>query len=392
MNEDKGRGAAWFAQGLDAYRDRVFAFVYTRVGRDWAIAEDVTQDALVQVWKTREANPPPAAALPAYLFTTARNLLRDRYRRREAEATLPGGDAPPTPEERYLLRETAERIGAEIALLPPVLREAMRLRAAEELDYPAIGARMGCPVGTVRSRLSAARRRLRAALERAEKIEESADTVSTQRFRTDGNTTFTKEQTVMATSTTTSTEINELRAQIVAMGARLGALESGGAKRDSETDADPWRATDRHFVRELKRQRDEKAGMFAFGVVHMVAQCEKGGIEGVATNKETFDNAASLPSDERLTKRLEKMRRLTADPVLPRVFRHFYTLPFAGREMRASAGELAEALGETPERIAAVLKPLLGDRTLLLVNDGAGGETYEWEGNDAAITTLLFTG
>ena len=387
MIMSKGKEAAGepFAGELDAHRNRVFAYVYTRVGRDQALAEDLTQDALVQVWKTRESNPPPAGALPAYLFTTARNLLRDRFRRREVEASLLGAGTPPTPEERYLLRETVERISAEIALLPPILRETMRLRA-EDWDYTAIAARMCCPVGTVRSRLSAARQRLRAALEQAERIDEPTGIISTQRSRTDGNTTVTKEQTTMSTSS----EIKDLRAQVAAMEARLGTLESGGAKREPDADTDPWQSAWRHFARDLRRRREEKEGAFAFGFVHIVTQSVKGGMDGSKSGKETFDSAAQLPSDERLTKRLERMRRLTADPLLPRVFRHFYTLPFAGREMRASASELAEALGETRERIAAVLKPLLADRTLLLVNDGAGGETYEWEGNDAAIAVLLF--
>ncbi|MBC8140249.1 MAG: hypothetical protein H7Y38_02270, partial [Armatimonadetes bacterium] len=67
-----------------------------------------------------------------------------------------------------------------------------------------------------------------------------------------------------------------------------------------------------------------------------------------------------------------------------------FALRFAGKEMRCTATEFTEATGESTETIAALLAPFVADRTLLLVSDGTGGETYEWEGNDITVTALLF--
>ena len=72
-----------FADQLRAQRGRVFAYVLRRVANNRMLAEDVTQDCFVRVWQARERSPLPPGALYAYLLTTARNLIRDRLRRRE---------------------------------------------------------------------------------------------------------------------------------------------------------------------------------------------------------------------------------------------------------------------------------------------------------------------
>lgn len=61
------------------------------------------------------------------------------------------------------------------------------------------------------------------------------------------------------------------------------------------------------------------------------------------------------------------MRALSADLAVCRAFRHFYALRFAGKEMRATAAELAEATGESANKITTLLLLLVADRTLLLV-------------------------
>lgn len=394
--ENQARGQ--FARQLTEHRGRVYAWVVRQVGPNNGLAEDVTQDCFVRVWETRRSNPPPAGALHTYLLTTARNLLRDRFRRQstavlftELEQTTLADAA--TPETRLLLRDTAERLAAEAALLPLVLRETLRLRVEEGLDYADIAARTGCPVGTVRSRLGAARGRLVSALSEQENLPTAGDNAQETyvvRRQTAGNsvltTTVRQERKTMAHSTS----LEELNKTVQAMEARLCALEDGDSHRTASNDGDPWDAPSRRLKEELDAQRRENGGAFALGLVHMVTQSASVGNSGTALGVTTFGSVADLPDNKTVDERVERMRLLAADPAVARVFRHFYALRFAGRLMRATTEELAEATEETPEKITALLAPLLAKRNLLFVRNGDGSHTYEWEGYDPAIATLLF--
>ena len=63
--------------------------------------------------------------------------------------------------------EAQRRIWAAVGRLPIRLRVAVVLRYYHDLSYAEIAAALGCPVGTVRSRLHAAHARLRAELAEA---------------------------------------------------------------------------------------------------------------------------------------------------------------------------------------------------------------------------------
>lgn len=70
----------------------------------------------------------------------------------------------PGPEALVYEREIGARVDAAVRNLPPPLREVIVLREMEDLDYAAIARIAGVPVGTVMSRLSRARERLRLVL------------------------------------------------------------------------------------------------------------------------------------------------------------------------------------------------------------------------------------
>lgn len=74
------------------------------------------------------------------------------------------GAEGPGPEAALYEHEVGARVDAAIRALPPPLREVVVLRELEGLDYAAIARIAGVPVGTVMSRLSRARERLRHAL------------------------------------------------------------------------------------------------------------------------------------------------------------------------------------------------------------------------------------
>src|SRR5690606_2425178 len=69
-----------------------------------------------------------------------------------------------TPEAAMASREIAETVNAAIDALPEELRTAIVLREIEGLSYEEIAQSMGCPIGTVRSRIFRAREAIAARL------------------------------------------------------------------------------------------------------------------------------------------------------------------------------------------------------------------------------------
>lgn len=75
-----------------------------------------------------------------------------------------GGTQRGNPEDLLDRAQTRRRVDAALRALSPPLREAIILREFENLDYAAMAQIMGVAIGTVMSRLSRAREKLRAAL------------------------------------------------------------------------------------------------------------------------------------------------------------------------------------------------------------------------------------
>jgi RNA polymerase sigma factor (sigma-70 family) len=123
-------------------------------------AHDLLQETFLQV--VRQSARLRGVVLPrAWLFAIARNILASYFRRRR-DPTEPEPwtlDAVTSGEDARL-PAMREAIGA----LPPDLRETLELRIDGELSYEEIAAVLEVPIGTVRSRLYTAVRRLRAVL------------------------------------------------------------------------------------------------------------------------------------------------------------------------------------------------------------------------------------
>ena len=71
-----------------------------------------------------------------------------------------------SPEEICIATETGREIVGLIANLPPLLKKALLLREIDGLSYGAIAIKMGCPMGTVRSRIHRVRTEIRKRLEK----------------------------------------------------------------------------------------------------------------------------------------------------------------------------------------------------------------------------------
>jgi RNA polymerase sigma-70 factor (ECF subfamily) len=151
----------------------------TRLTGTRAEAEDLVQDTLLKAYRSRKqyrvgTNP------RAWLLAILRNTFLNGYRRRNLERRL--FDGPDTdalaagwvgasslramrdPHSGALHQLLEAPLLAAIDELPPEFKMTVQLADIEELSYREIAESMGCPIGTVMSRLHRGRRWLRARL------------------------------------------------------------------------------------------------------------------------------------------------------------------------------------------------------------------------------------
>ena len=154
-----------FKTELVALIPHLRAFARTLAG-DPTGADDLAQDALIKAWDAR-ASYQMGTNMKAWTFMILRNQFYSEKRRswrqiqldqEAAERTLVAVDNPEAP---VALDEL--RLG--LAMLPPEQREALILVGAGGFAYEEAADICGCAVGTVKSRVSRARRSLQALLE-----------------------------------------------------------------------------------------------------------------------------------------------------------------------------------------------------------------------------------
>jgi RNA polymerase sigma-70 factor (ECF subfamily) len=162
---------AAFATVFDRHAAVLLRFLVRRVGPD--AADGLVGESFRIAFERRSGYDCSRPSARPWLYGIATNVLA-KHRRAEARrfAALarlprrPGGDPPPAAVDDQVIaqvdaRELWPRVAATIAALPPGERDALLLYAWEDLGYEDIAAALRIPVGTVRSRLNRARRRLR---------------------------------------------------------------------------------------------------------------------------------------------------------------------------------------------------------------------------------------
>jgi RNA polymerase sigma-70 factor (ECF subfamily) len=130
-------------------------------------ADDLVQDTLARAWEKRRLWA-AGTDLRAWLFTIMHNLYVNQlaaWRREAAHESLdaePDGRGWQTPVRASQVdRVELLEIVREMGRLPADQREVLLLAAVEEMRYEEIAALLSVPVGTVMSRLSRAREKLR---------------------------------------------------------------------------------------------------------------------------------------------------------------------------------------------------------------------------------------
>lgn len=119
--------------------------------------DDALQDAWTKAWKAWESASPERRE--AWLFRIVRNCCLDRHRARTWLA-LPAEESLPFELDTELEGIEVSEAVALLDQLRPALRETLYLRAVEDRSYDEIAAVLGVPIGTVMSRLHAARKKL----------------------------------------------------------------------------------------------------------------------------------------------------------------------------------------------------------------------------------------
>lgn len=130
---------------------------------DRVAADDLVQDTLERAW-SRITQWRPGSDLRAWLFGIMHNLQVDQLRRGGlATSSLDDADEANDIPVRPTQTDLLEVMDLESALrqLPDEQREILLLVALEEMSYADIAALLGIPIGTVMSRLSRGRERLR---------------------------------------------------------------------------------------------------------------------------------------------------------------------------------------------------------------------------------------
>jgi RNA polymerase sigma-70 factor (ECF subfamily) len=136
-----------------------------RVLRDPALAEDAVQEAFLAVWRGADRFVPERGSASAWLLTLVHRRAVDVVRREERRRTDPLPEVESAgstgTEDDAMLRFERERVIGALRQLPDQQREALELAYYAGFTQSELAERLGVPLGTIKSRMSAGLARLR---------------------------------------------------------------------------------------------------------------------------------------------------------------------------------------------------------------------------------------
>ncbi|HEV1993651.1 MAG TPA: sigma-70 family RNA polymerase sigma factor [Candidatus Acidoferrum sp.] len=168
-----------FLQIYRAHQPTLYRYALRMTGRPWT-AEEMVQEVFLTLLRESGRFDPSRGALGAFLFGIARNHVRKHLERSPNELQLDeSGELPEAGSAVYRVdgnrlanpavwteqRQRSEQLRRAILEIPEEFREAIVLCDLEELSYEAAAHLLGCPIGTVRSRLHRGRALLMARME-----------------------------------------------------------------------------------------------------------------------------------------------------------------------------------------------------------------------------------
>lgn len=156
---------ASFEKLFRCYAPRIFRFAMSYLN-DCSHAEEVVQETMIAVWKNAK-NYKEQSQVSTWILGIARNKALDRARARQREPEFSRekldrrASARATPEQITQREAQIERVRAALEKLSPEHREVMMLAFYNDLSYSEIAQILGCPEGTVKSRVYYAKEQLK---------------------------------------------------------------------------------------------------------------------------------------------------------------------------------------------------------------------------------------
>lgn len=150
------------------FAPRVKAYMARQL-RDAQAAEELMQETMMAVWNKASQFDPARGNVSAWVFTIARNLRIDAYRkdrRPQFDASDPAfvPDDAPAADIGLEERQDAERLHRAMAGLPQEQFDLLKRSFFDDASHSAIAQQLNIPIGTVKSRIRLAFAKLRSAL------------------------------------------------------------------------------------------------------------------------------------------------------------------------------------------------------------------------------------
>src|SRR5687768_22258 len=164
------------ARLYQAQVDGLYAFVFYRVGRDPALAEDVVQETFTQALTKAGDYDPERGSMQSWLCTLSRNVIRDHLRQHRRSTELAAAwdrideslaqifsalDQVPLTDEVIARDETRDLVNMTIANLPEKYREVLHAKYVEGTSLSEMARKMELSEDAIKSLLARARRAFR---------------------------------------------------------------------------------------------------------------------------------------------------------------------------------------------------------------------------------------
>lgn len=165
LQDARNGDKAAFGHLVRFHQERLLCLAYAVLGNRHD-AEDVVQESFVKAYLVLDQLKDPNAFRRWLLRITVNKAINWKKKTARSwleldkQTALQSGEPP---EQRLETLERRKQLQAALGQLTPQHRAVLALREEEQLSYEEIGELLGLPIGTVRSRISYARQRLRAA-------------------------------------------------------------------------------------------------------------------------------------------------------------------------------------------------------------------------------------
>ena len=153
---------------FDYFAPRLKSFLIGQ-GTDIQLAEEVVQETMVKVWRKSHQFDVAKASASTWIFTIARNMRVDLLRknnRPEPDHNDPAFIPDPEPQVTEIIARNQEALELNklILSLPSEQREVLNLAYFQDMAHAEIAGKLNIPLGTVKSRIRLALKRIRVTL------------------------------------------------------------------------------------------------------------------------------------------------------------------------------------------------------------------------------------